>query len=287
MWKRRPPWERRTWRKGNLRPSHNGALLLLFGPLLCGGLFWAFRYARTQGAEAIFGIASWLFAILAVGLGVFGAIKAARYLRFSGARLVMLDMPGVIGGSFTARLDLPKPMPRGTTVTVRLVNEKTRAERDSGNKNNSQLTRTMVYEAVTQHDMDEVSFRGGKYAIPVTHEIPEHAKDPRIVEQTVDSFNTNIRVTYDWYLTAKACLPGADLDLRFQVPVYLTDGSIPNGLFSRVTRRGCAEHRLDADGNLTCDIVQPDSQPDGATENSKSEQIAAPLPSEGAPSDGR
>jgi len=287
MWKRRAPWERRKWRKGHLRPLHNGALLLLVGPLFCGGMFWVFSLEPVGGGgETISLIGRWLFAVIGAGLGAFGAIRAARYLRFCGARLVMLDMPGVIGGSFSARLDLPKPMPRGTTVTVRLVNEQTRAERSSGEKN-SHETRTTVYEAVTQHDMDEVSFRGGKYSLTVAHEIPEYAKDPRIIETAVDSINTNITVTYDWYLTAKASLPGADLDLRFQVPVYLTDGSIPNGLFSRVTRHGRAEHRLDADGNLTCDIVQPHSQSDGATENGKSEQIAAPLPSEDAPSEGR
>jgi hypothetical protein len=231
----------------------------------------------------MFPVGRWLFAVIGVGLGVFGAIRAARYLRFSGARLVMLDMPGVIGGSFLARLDLPKPLPRGTTVTIRLVNEKKRAERSSGSKN-SHVTRTPVYEDVTTHEMDEVSFRGGKYSLSVAHEIPEHAKDPRIIEQA-RKYGDTVRVTYDWFLTAKASLPGADLDLKFELPVYRTDGSIPNGFFSRITRRGRAEHRLDADGNLTCDIVPLDRSSEGETKNERSEQVDGQLSSESALSD--
>jgi endogenous inhibitor of DNA gyrase (YacG/DUF329 family) len=211
---KRAPWKKWKWRSSIARPSGATWIESWIAFAGCTGLTVVF-YVSDPRLFKTLSILSfvWLIPIATIIFGAKAARTTYRALRFCGARLRLLTHPGVIGGTFKAELVIRQVLPRGTEIKACLVNQGVNKVHNPNSK--GYVTISRVFTSTHDIQIDELSYRNGRYVIPLEYDIPSSAKDES------DDICTNTRTTaYRWRLQAKATLVGADMDLDFPVPVY-------------------------------------------------------------------
>ncbi|MBI4580301.1 MAG: hypothetical protein HY718_11400, partial [Planctomycetes bacterium] len=136
-------------------------------------------------------------------------VLTLRARRFGQTRLVLDTFPGAIGGAFRARLVLPGSIPALDQVhlTLRCVRQHTTK---SGGESSTETT--TLWEDTRVHENLASRFGQAELVVPVEFKIPR-----RPCRASSDA-DPNDKVS--WTLRAESTLPGADLDLSFEVPVY-------------------------------------------------------------------
>ena len=246
----RNPWERRKWRKGVLRSDaerYRGVPCFVVAAAMAA-VGWGLALAMPELYSLSFTNWSWgwLFAFLAAAFVVLGGFMAVRNVPSRSSHLVMQAMPGVIGGKFSAQLELPQKLPQGTTVTLRLVNQMISRSREANIKSCD-----TVHEEIKQYNANDFQFRAGKHCISLQYDIPDHTKDPRLMEHWRTAGWSGVKTkTYDWFMEVKAAIPRGNLDLKFQLPIYRTDGSVSGIYYDRRNYESEGLH-LNDDGTFT------------------------------------
>ncbi|HOW71716.1 MAG TPA: DUF3592 domain-containing protein [Phycisphaerae bacterium] len=158
----------------------------------------------------------WLFVIVFPLVGLLligGAIRATLMARkFRGTRLELDTFPGVIGGHFKGDLLVGGGLSQLDEVSLTLRCIRTVASGDDTHRH------TLWEDSRTVHP-PSTTFGHAGVVLPVDFQIPYSCEpyDDSLQERPVT-----------WELHARAEIPGVDLDLTFDVPVFRTESSDPS-----------------------------------------------------------
>lgn len=212
------PWRwKAEWAEGRLQPAGPGWALWLVA------VFWnvvSLPVARIPFMHELREERPWTLALLGfplVGIGLLaGAIvRSRRYRRFSGSRLDLQTFPAVVGGSLRGTLHLVGDLAGIGDVELALRCVRTFVTRHGGE---SKTSRDVLWEARRSVPTGGTTFGLTELQLPVDFSIPAGCRP---------TDDTDPADAVRWQLTAKAKLPGADLDLKFDVPVFRnTDGRL-------------------------------------------------------------
>ena len=204
----RKPWLVGEWRERRIVTSQG-----------LRGVFVALALA-VMGPLAIIGVAVGIRGLLeghpeqleALPLGAIFAIVPAfvTYVWLKGRKSVnsvlhLETLPGVIGGWFKASVEVKLPVETLPTVLVKLENR---------------TTQSIVWEISQRVFPAQLTrIQGDRYLVPVRFHIPAR-KD--YYTDTVAGTGAGY-----WHLKITAELPGVNLDVTFNVPIFETDEALP------------------------------------------------------------
>jgi len=214
------PWRwKAEWAEKRLKPQGPGRALWLLA------VFWnvvSLPVAAIALWDAVREESPWALVFLGfplVGVGLLAAaiVQSRRYRRFRDSRLELRPMPGVIGGSLRGTLHLAGDLTAIGDVELILQCERTFVTRRGGK---SQTCREILWEQQRVVPTGGATFGLTELQVPVDFSIPS---DCRPTDESRGSDAVR------WRLRARAALPGANLDLKFDVPVFGTADSRPPG----------------------------------------------------------
>ena len=168
-----------------------------------------------------------LLLLVGVWLAVWAMSAVLRWRRFGTAELVLEKVPGVVGGRLDGTLELPAALQAELGVVLHLSCLR---ELSKGDEHNRRVSTSVLWQDsyVASPDSLQAGIQGGS-SLPIHFRVPDGCV-PTDVE------DPNDRVY--WQLECTADLPGADLKLRFDVPVFRTALSVPDTELSDEQRRG-------------------------------------------------
>jgi len=222
------PWEHKRWRGGTIRPSRGGIFVLWFVAAVFCGVGVLIYFKEPDLFRFRLGVELWLLMFPAVGLiGLAAAVvKSLRAWRFRGTEFRMSTVPGVIGGKLRGELVLPDRFAMDTEIQVVLINErKTVRHLNRGKSSSSDTDVSRLWEHRLTLGQREMRFGGGMCVLPIEFTIPYKTKDET---DNVKAGGKGTSVYFRWLLKATCDMPGMDLDVEFNVPVYRTEQSDPN-----------------------------------------------------------
>ena len=143
-----------------------------------------------------------------------------RYFKFGNTRFLMQRVPGVIGGTLTGAIQVPRLLnaPDGVELTLRNVRRVT-----TGSGKHRSTTERELWTSTQQIHQPRTTPRG-ETLLPVQFTIPYEC-------ESRDKSNSNNEVL--WKLIAEAEVPGVDFKAEFDVPVYRTPDSNPDVVVDR------------------------------------------------------
>ena len=152
---------------------------------------------------------------LAVGLGLLlmAIVSTRQHMRFGNSALRLDTMPGVIGGRLRGELVIVGELMAMDGIDVTLKCEQTSTQRSGGNTSTSTST---VYSDKAHFDAVATRFGQVETRLPIDFEIPYRCRPAELGDLTAK---------VEWKLEVRAAIPGADLHLDFNVPVFKTDAS--------------------------------------------------------------
>jgi len=214
------PWRwKPAWTDGPLRSGTGYGMLALWGFTIVWNAI-VFPISVVLAADAIrSGQYLVLLALIlpAVGLVLFtvALVGTLRYWRFRGSCLELQTIPGVIGGHLKATLVVGGDVMAIDQITVALkcVHRVTRQHGDD-----SRTEEHTLWEDSKTVQASDAGFGQSELRLPVDFQIPYDCV-------AYDDSNSNDQTL--WRLTAKSEIPGANLDLSFDVPVFRTKESRP------------------------------------------------------------
>ncbi len=221
------PWlKRMDWRRQRLAPASLFECLLYWGGLaLYIALVIPFVLAIRESAPYAEGwvrtVGSLTYGVI-LGIGIFllyVAIRSTlRYRRFGKSDLILETLPGRIGGDLRVRLVI-----RGRLSGLRKVRVDLQCKEfwESTERRSSQNTSKRKGSKIIYADREEVEVSGVAFD---THEVevPVAFSIPLDVDPTgpVDRGRSDRTYKIQWRMRARASLPGANLDLKYIVPVF-------------------------------------------------------------------
>ncbi len=207
------PWQwKPAWTHGQIRPQQRvwglwafsilwnavsfPVVLLLVPDAVRAGQYWALLFVLFP----------------AVGVAVLAAAVMAtlRHRRFGRSHFDSETLPGVIGGHLVGDLVIVGSVAslEDVSVTLRCINRITRSKGDG-----DETTERTLWEDTQTLRVSPVTYGQTELRITVDFQIPYDClpyDDSNPKDQTL------------WQLIAKAEVPGANLDLKFDVPVFRT-----------------------------------------------------------------
>jgi hypothetical protein len=164
-----------------------------------------------------------MFSLAGLCMLTWAFICLARWLRFHGCQVRMQPVPGVIGGHFIGEVVLPASFPDDADVRLELLCERTVFY--PGRKNHGGDSSSSTYADWSyKHCVHPAERRRGGYqgSVPFDFVIPYGLNDETDDAEAEETGNTT---SYKWHLQVTAALPGADLNIKFHVPVFKTAAS--------------------------------------------------------------
>ena len=221
------PWEHRRWRGGVARHRQGWGVCFHFfmASMFCGvGIGMLIGIPRAELAREKF---LWLFigmfSLAGLCMLTWAFICLARWLRFHGCQVRMQPVPGVIGGHFIGEVVLPASFPDDAEVRLELLCERTVFY--PGRKNHGGDSSSSTYADWSyKHCVHPAERRRGGHqgSVPFDFVIPYGLNDETDDAEAEETGNTT---SYKWHLQVTAALPGADLNIKFHVPVFKTAAS--------------------------------------------------------------
>ncbi len=205
------PWTwNENWRDGVIESSQGYGVIAM----ACFTAFWnaiswpvAIMFAMSDEKKEWF--VPWLislFPIVGTGLAIATLVMFVRWRRFRGNYFRLASVPGVIGGKLAGVVFIPRQVNPTDGFHLRL-----RCVRTDNDGENSTEHTLWEHEKLIARTLD--SGEPGETAIPVSFTIPSSASE------------TNDDRDIKWTLECKAQLPGPNLDLVYEVPVFHTADS--------------------------------------------------------------
>lgn len=190
-------------------------------PLWVFAIFWnvvslpgvALLVPEAVGSGEYWALVFLLFPIIGVGLLAAATVATLRQSRFGRSHFDLQTLPGVIGGHLTGDLVIVGDVAslEEVSVALRCVNRITRRKGDS-----DETTELPLWEDTQTLRVAPATYGQTELRITVDFRIPYDClpyDDANPKDQTL------------WQLTAKADIAGANLDLKFEVPVFRTKTS--------------------------------------------------------------
>ncbi len=220
-------WHHKKWNEGRLRPSYADSLQLFFFSILMFAFtvpIYILKPSFIDFNSLPFYMIS-LFLLLGVFMFLHGIVKFLRTFRFRGTEIRIKSMPGVIGGKLEGDILLRSKLPEND-IHLRIYNEEEiTTQRRSGGKSHSKVTHNIHFEK--RISLDPKSFRESPMGLtlPFRFQIPYGFKDESDSDEKMEN---DTRRRYKWMMHLQCNLPGRDMDLTFELPVYNTSNSDPS-----------------------------------------------------------
>ena len=211
------PWlEKKEWREGVIH-SHRK---LMIGTVFLLALFWNFISTpalftildaeKGAGAAILLGF---VFQGIGVVLIIVFLYLFLQWWKFRNVKFQMTSVSGVLGGKLCGSIQMPTQLLPQEEMVVILdcVHSVTR-----GSGKTSSTTLTTLWKTEKKISPKEFFQQGRTAAIPVEFYIPYN-------QPASGDSNPNNSIT--WSIHAKAPMPGVDLSVSFEVPVFKTPES--------------------------------------------------------------
>lgn len=218
------PWDLPCWRDGIIRHQlgANGSAHLvtgtILGVLVTAVLIWSPWHDWMARTICL------VFIALGFGNAIWGLVLLARWQRFSKCHVRMKTLPGLVGGYCAGELVLPASGNDKADVFLELVCEASVLWPKRHSNNDTSTSVDKAWSVKRRIRTGDFHLQDEKLSIPFEFVIPYGLHDE--TEKIHDENNGTI-TTYQWYLQATARIPGADLDLKFHMPVFKTPQSDP------------------------------------------------------------
>ena len=212
------PWLwREDWANSTIRSNQrNTALFMSIFAVLWNGIAWtvavAFFLQRSGQPKGVL-LLVLLFPAIGVALAAGAVISVLVWRRFGAATFRIASLPARPGRAVHGYVDLPSRLPQSVPVQLRLSCVRRERQR-SGNK--TQTIEHLLWQ-------DEKFIRGPfpemgseQTTLPVFFRVPE---DQPPCESNV------IGSGICWKLEAIAALPGPNLKIDFDIPIFVTGGT--------------------------------------------------------------
>ena len=230
------PWEHRRWRGGIARGNLGWAtafhffMSLMFLGVAAGiavKMPRAFLFVMPGKDAWVPGVFGWMFAVIGLCGFSWALIFLARWWRFGRCRVRMTTVPGVIGGHFAGEVELPDSLPADADVRLELLCEATSYTPGSRSDDHGTTSISVEWSQKICTGPGDRRCRNRQWFISFDFTIPYRTDAQAILhDETDDTQNNNGTSTkYQWHLCVTAKLPGADLDIKFRVPVFKTAAS--------------------------------------------------------------
>lgn len=210
------PWMCKTaWAEGRIRPQQQSRGMWLFAILwnvisvpvvllavpdaLRSGQYWMLIFL--------------LFPLIGLVLLSVAIVATLRHRRYGRSRFDMETVPGVIGGYLRGTLVITGDIAgiEDVAVALRCVNRITRRKGEG-----DETTERTMWEDTRALRAGTTTYGQTDLCLPVDFQIPYDCLP-------YDDSNPKDQIL--WQLTAKADIPGANLDLKFDMPVFRTEAS--------------------------------------------------------------
>jgi hypothetical protein len=212
------PWRwKPAWTEGPLRSGTGRGMLALWG----FAIFWnaiSFPVGGLAVPDALrsgqhLALLALIFPVIGIVLLAAAMAATLRHRRFRSSRLELQTIPGVIGGHLKAMLVVGGDVMALEQITVALkcIHRVTTQRGDD-----SHTEERSLWEDSKTVPASDAGFGQTEMRLPVDFQIPYGClpyDDSNPKDQTL------------WRLTAKSEIPGANLDLAFDVPVFRTEES--------------------------------------------------------------
>jgi hypothetical protein len=212
------PWMwKMAWVDGRLRSESSRTLVPLWGfPILWNSITLPAIIAIVPDAIRRGQYwAAFLLLLPIAGIGMLAAAAAStlRHRRFRNSRLELRTLPGVIGGHLAGYLVIAGDVTGldEVSVALRCINWISRRKGEG-----DETTERPMWEDTRTLRAGTATYGQTELCLPVDFQIPYDCLP-------YDDSNPKDQIL--WQLTAKADIPGANLDLRFDVPVFRTEQS--------------------------------------------------------------
>ncbi|NLE57539.1 MAG: DUF3592 domain-containing protein, partial [Planctomycetes bacterium] len=210
------PWMCKTaWAEGRIRPQQKIGRMWLFA-ILWNGL--SLPTVLLSVPDALRSGQYWMLILLLfplIGLVLLSAaiVATLRHRRYGRSRFDMETVPGVIGGYLRGTLVITGDIAgiEDISVALRCINRVTRRKGEG-----DETTERPMWEDARTLRAGTATYGQTELCLPVDFQIPYDCLP-------CDDSNPKDQIL--WQLTAKADIPGANLDLKFDVPVFRTEAS--------------------------------------------------------------
>ncbi len=222
------PWmQNEHWARGRI-PAGAGVKAII---LWCLALFWngisgpVFYFVVIGAVKEghYWALVFALFPLIGLLL-LYAAIRETiQHFKFGRSHLDLHTIPGRVGGGLRGELVLYGPL--SAMATVRLTLKCERSTTTGSGKSRSTRTETVWEMAAERQAMpglggnpafDMGGHPQGRTSVPVDFKIPPDA---------APTSDAEANPKFTWKLCAKADVPGVDLDLEFEMPVYGEPGA--------------------------------------------------------------
>ncbi len=204
------PWKwRKEWADGVISSNKYAAIIPLFAfAALWNIISWPiailFLFDDDPQEWFVYPLVA-IFPLVGTILLAWMIFKTIRWQRFRHSYFRMASVPGVVGGRLAGVIVVPRRLDPPDGFHVRLAC--TRSESDG-----ESTTQVAIWESEQLIGRTLESSEPNQTSIPVMFAIPSTAEA------------TN-ELDLKWKLTCRAAIPGPDLELEYEVPVYRTPDS--------------------------------------------------------------
>jgi hypothetical protein len=206
----RQPWLwKKEWADGTIRAATGLRALVMWGvAIFWNGLSWPMVGLLLPEAVGRGGqywtLIFLIFPVIGIGFLVAAVRRTMQHVRFGRSTLQLKTLPGVIGGRLTGDLMLCGKLGALQAVDVALS---CRRRETTGSGDNRRTRTTTLWEAARHYDSVSV-FSQNQASVSIAFDIPPGQRP---------SSND-----IDWLVKVTAPVPGVNVNLEFNVPVFRT-----------------------------------------------------------------
>lgn len=212
------PWmSNPKWHDNTIRPSRRIALLGIWG----FAIFWnaiaiplGVLFVPEYNEQGPVVLIAAIFPLIGLFLILAAVHMTLKLHKFRKSYLWLESIPGVVGGRLRGQLAIVGPTTAFDQINVTLRCMNTVTTRRGGESSSRQ---NVLWEKSKSFEAAAGTFGQTETQLPVDFQIPYSCLP------TDDKDDTTVK----WQLVAKAEVPGTDLDLTFDVPMYRTERSDP------------------------------------------------------------
>jgi hypothetical protein len=214
------PWKwRDDWLVGRVRSMEKGSAGFWWGFAILWNListpllfFLPEEILEKGNYGALFGL---LFPLVGVGLVVAAIRKTIQGRKYGNCVFAMQHVPGVLGGEVAGTVIVPRGLPPGETLSMRLSCVQ-QIQRRSGK--DTRTDENVLWQ--TEQPSISLSPTGdaASQSAPVRFRIPYDSSPTARIDDATRVF---------WKLEANAAVPGVDFSTAFEIPVFKTATSSP------------------------------------------------------------
>ncbi len=251
------PWlANPAWASGTIRAGTGSiAIWLWIIAFFWNGVSWVVPFILIPKAideGAYWFLVFLLFPVIGIAIIYSAVLDTLGHFKFGRSVLEMKWNPGVIGGNLRGNLVIV-----GKTSSIGAVSVTLQCKRSVTEGHGRHRTTNTETVWSDSRSVDSPAMFGGRITLPIDFEIP----------YSCPAFGEHAGGDISWHVLAAANIPGVDLELDFEIPVFKTDASDPAIDRVKVEKEGVesADRNLDRYERPVADTLEVETDMAGNT----------------------